>query len=63
MYRGNYKANKKHGEGELHWRNGIIFIGNWVNGMKEGVGTVSTPQNEQKKVICKNDKIINYVEE
>lgn len=40
MYKGDWKDNLKHGEGEYSWPNGNLYKGKYVNGKKDGFGVM-----------------------
>jgi len=39
-YKGEFKDHKKHGKGELRWKDGEKVVGEWVNGEKHGEATI-----------------------
>jgi len=40
IYEGQWKDNKQHGVGTMHWfTRGEVYSGEWVNGYQHGVGT------------------------
>lgn len=40
FYQGEYKNNRKHGKGTYEYINGIKYVGQYVDGNKEGFGTL-----------------------
>lgn len=43
QYSGNWEKGKYHGYGVLHWSDGDVYKGNFVNGVCEGKGTLLSP--------------------
>lgn len=39
-YKGDWKDNQKHGEGEYSWPNGNLYKGKYVSGKKDGFGVM-----------------------
>ena len=39
VYIGNYKDDRRHGQGTFTWKDGTKYIGQWTNGKMNGIGT------------------------
>jgi hypothetical protein len=39
VYRGEFKAGRKHGQGEIRYSNGRRYVGSFKKGRKHGMGT------------------------
>lgn len=59
-YEGEYKKDKKHGQGTFYWPNGHKYEGGWVNGKQHGEGTLHK-NGEAKKWIWENGKRIQEI--
>ena len=46
-YEGDLHDNLYHGQGELHFSLGIIYKGQWVNGLREGNGIQIWPNGKE----------------
>jgi hypothetical protein len=56
-YIGGKKDGKKHGNGIMYYNSGSIYKGNWVNGYRDGIGTILfSPSNNKYVGEWKNDK-------
>lgn len=45
MYTGTFKDGKKHGRGRYEFKNGIIYEGEYVDGLKQGQGKLYNPDS------------------
>ena len=52
---------KKEGFGELHWKNGRIYKGNWKNGKQNGEGELFSEENKiWKKGIWNEGNVVKF---
>jgi hypothetical protein len=47
IYKGQFKNNKRSGEGECKWLNGESYIGQWDNGLRHGHGRWSSKDGRE----------------
>jgi hypothetical protein len=45
-----------HGEGKYYWPNGGFYVGNYIEGIKEGYGEMTWPNGKKFKGDFKNGK-------
>lgn len=47
IYRGEFKNNKKDGNGICNWLNGEEYVGEWKSGFRHGTGQWSSKDKEE----------------
>jgi len=55
QYQGQFKAGLPDGKGTYKWKNGNVFIGLWVQGVREGLGSMAYKREG------KSDSVVNGV--
>ena len=54
-YNGEWKENKKNGQGEHHSRDGTVYKGEWLDNQKNGQGTMIFANGVKKTGIWENN--------
>jgi hypothetical protein len=55
-YDGFWKSNKKHGSGNMYYKDGTTYVGQWKNDMRDGKGILYYSTGEKFKGYFKEDK-------
>lgn len=56
VYRGDWRNNLRHGQGNFQWADGEKYIGAYVNGKREGMGVYLWPSGDKYDGEWKNDR-------
>ena len=51
----------RHGYGEMHWVDGSVYKGDWVMGVKHGIGSIQLKDGKIKKGRFENNNYIGKV--
>ena len=57
-YIGEWKNDKKEGQGDYHWADGDVYKGQWKNSKREGQGTQTFASGKVKTGQWKDDKFV-----